>query len=393
MKEFFKKEYSMENNLNVILSEIGKEEKMEKNKLLKIAATFVLTIGLTAGFVYASTRVYERIFKEPKKYESYEEFIQDIRESQGSQEVTKEEEEKAVNSEEAMEEANKFLHKLGYENQEFVTKELKKNYIMGAELVYYFTTNTDINKGIHIGINAQNGQCVAFADEDLKYTKLEADQLSKGDAIKKANEIYSLFDLKENQYKIKKAEEVPYYFQNNEVIRYWDVMYYKVYGEALNQFERVEISFAMVDGKLKLYSAFMANEKVEYKDNPVEITKEEAEKIALEQDKKLTDNEVDWIITKQQIRQINSWIYLLEQNGGKYPEFKEEKQADGTMIQYNQYETVKNIARKVWSVNIHYKQGEPDPENEKKYNAKAIYVDVTTGEVIGGSTDVSYGDE
>ncbi len=102
-------------------------------------------------------------------------------------------------------------------------------------------------------------------------------------------------------------------------------------------------------------------------------------------------NEVDWIITKQQIRQINSWIYLLEQNGGKYPEFKEEKQADGSTVRYNEYQTVQNIARKVWSVNIHYKQGEPDSNNEKKYNSKSIFVDVTTGEVIGGA-DESYWD-
>lgn len=197
--------------------------------------------------------------------------------------------------------------------------------------------------------------------------------------------------LKENQYKIKTAEEVPYYFQNNEVVRHWHVMYYKIYGEALNQFERVEIAFAIVNGKLKVYSAFIANENVEYKDNPVQITKEEAEKIALEQDKKLTDNEVDWIITKQQIRQVNSWIYLLEKNGGKYPEFKEEEQADGSTIRYNEYQTVQNIARKVWTVNIHYKQGESDPNNEKKYNSKSIFVDVTTGEVIGGC-DESYWD-
>ena len=180
-------------------------------------------------------------------------------------------------------------------------------------------------------------------------------------------------------------------FRSNEVVKKWNVTYYKVYGEALNQFERVEISFAIVDNQLKVYSAFIANENVEYKDNPVEITKEKAEQIALEQDKKITDNEVDWIITKQQIRQINSWIYLLEKNGGKYPEFKEEKQADGSTVRYNEYQTVQNIARKVWSVNIHYKQGEPDPNNEKKYNSKSIFVDVTTGEVIGGS-DESYWD-
>ena len=373
----------------IAISNFEKEEtRMIKNRIGKMVATFMLAIGLTASVVFAGTMVYEKVFKEPKKYETYEELIQDIRESQGSQKITKEDEEKAVNMDEAVIEANKFLNKFGMNNQEFVTKELKKNYIMGAELVYYFTTDTNLNKGIHVGINAENGKCISFTNNNLAHSGFEPDKISKEEAIKKADEIYNLLDLKENEYKINEVLEPPCYFPNNEGnSAEWCVTYYKVYGEALNQFERVQVMFTVVDGELKVYSAFIANENVEYKDNPIQITKEDAEKIALEKDKKITDNEVDWIITKQQIRQINSWIYLLEQNGGKYPELKEEIQADGSKVKYHEYQIVQNVARKVWTVNIHYKQGEPDPNNEKKYNAKSIFVDVTTGEVIGGSDE------
>ncbi len=340
--------------------------------------------------VIAGTIVYQKVFKEPKKYESYEELIQDIKETQGSQEITKEDEEKVISKEEAIRQANQFLNKLGYKNQEFVTKELKKNYVLGAELVYYFTTDKNLNKGIHVGINAENGNCICFEDKTLPHSGFKPDQISKEEAIKRADEIYNLFDLKENEYKINEILEPPCYFPDNEGnSAEWIITYYKVYGDALNQFERVQVMFTVIKGKLTVYSAFIGNEKVEYIDNPVEITKEEAEKIALEQDKKITDNEVDWIITKQQIRQVNSWIYLLEKNGGKYPELKEEKQADGTIEQYPEYQTVQNIARKVWTVNIHYKQGEPDQNDEKKYHSKSIFVDVTTGEVIGGA-DESY---
>lgn len=373
----------------IAISNFEKEEtRMIKNRIGKMVATFMLAIGLTASVVFAGTMVYEKVFKEPKKYETYEELIQDIRESQGSQEMTKEDEEKAVNMDEAVIEANKFLNKLGMNNQEFVTKELKKNYIMGAELVYYFTTDTNLNKGIHVGINAENGKFISFTNNNLAHSGFEPDKISKEEAIKKADEIYNLLDLKENEYKINEVSEPPCYFPDNEGnSAEWIVTYYKVYGEALNQFERVQVMFTVVDGELKVYSAFIANENVEYKDNPIQITKEDAEKIALEKDKKITDNEVDWIITKQQIRQINSWIYLLEQNGGKYPELKEDIQVDGSKVKYHEYQTVQNVARKVWTVNIHYKQGEPDPNNEKKYNAKSIFVDVTTGEVIGGSDE------
>ncbi len=280
----------------IAISNFEKEEtRMFKNRIGKMVATFALATGLTAGVVFAGTMVYEKVFKEPKKYESYGELIQDIKESQGSQEVTKEDEKKAVNMEEAMVEANKFLNKFGIDNQEFVTKELKKNYIMGAELVYYFTTDKNLNKGIHVGINAENGKFISFTNNNLAHSGFEPDKISKEQAIKKADEIYNLLDLKEKEYKINEVSEPPCYFPNNEGnSAEWCVTYYKVYGEALNQFERVQIMFTVVNGEVKVYSAFIANENVEYKDNPVQITKEEAEKIALEKDKKITDNEVDW---------------------------------------------------------------------------------------------------
>ena len=197
----------------IAISNFEKEDtKMVKNKTGKMVATFLLTTGLTASVVFAGTMVYEKVFKEPKKYQSYEELIQEIRKSQGSQEVTKKDEEKAVN----IEEANKFLNKFGYENQEFVTKELKKNYIMGAELVYYFTTDTNLNKGIHVGINAENGKCICFENKNLAHSGFQPDQISKDEAIKRADKIYNLFDLKENEYKINEILELPCYFPDNE---------------------------------------------------------------------------------------------------------------------------------------------------------------------------------
>ena len=160
----------------IAISNFEKEDtKMVKNKTGKMVATFLLTTGLTASVVFAGTMVYEKVFKEPKKYESYEEVIQDIKE-------------------EAIVEANKFLNKLGIKEQEFATKELKKNYVMGAELVYYFTTDTNLNKGIHVGINAENGKCICFENKNLAHSGFQPDQISKDEAIKRADKIYNLFE-------------------------------------------------------------------------------------------------------------------------------------------------------------------------------------------------------
>ena len=382
--------------IKIAISQIKNEEEKAMNKKEKfvfknigIAACVLMSL---TGVVFAGSKIIETVFKEPKKYESYNELIEERKQIQGSQEITKEDETKAVDMEQAIVEANKILDKFGYEDQEFEVKELKKNYVLGADLSYCLATNKNLNKGIQVDINAENGKCVGICDNDLWNKKIISDPISKDEAIEKSEEIYKLFGLKENEYKLKQIEGGPEAKYDGENPNNWVITYAKTYDGAFNYFERVEMYFGIKDGKLLLYRVYVKNEHVEFSNNEIVLSKEEAEKIALEQDKKITDNEVDFIVTNLEIRQVNSWIWVLEQNGGKYPDFKQEKLEDGTTVTYPQYRTVENRARKVWSVNIHYKQGEPDPNNYKKYNSKSIFVDVTTGEVVGGA-DESYWEE
>lgn len=382
--------------MEIAISQIKNEEKetMDKKekfvfKNIGIAACVLMSL---TGVALASSKVIEKVFKEPKKYESYNEILEERAEIQGTQEVTQEDEIKSIDIEQAVTEANSILNKFGYGNQEFVVKELKKNYILGADLSYLFATNKNLNKGIEIDVNAKNGKCVGICDNDLWNQKIISDPISKEEAIEKSEEIYKLFGLKENEYKLKQIEGGPDAKYDGENPNTWYITYAKTYDGAFNYFERLEMYFGIKNGKLLIYSVYIANDHIEFNNNEIVISKEDAKKIALEEDKKITDNEVDFTITNLGIRQINSWIYLLKQNGGKYPDSKQEKLEDGTIVTYPQYRTVENRARKVWVVNIHYKQGEPDPNNEKKYNSKSIFVDCTTGEVVGGA-DESYWEE
>lgn len=382
--------------MEIAISQIKNEEKeaMDKKekfvfKNIGIAACVLMSL---TGVALASSKVIEKVFKEPKKYESYNEMLEECAEIQGSQEVTQEDKTKSIDIEQAVTEANSILNKFGYENQEFVVKELKKNYVLGADLSYLLATNKNLNKGIEIDVNAKNGKCVGICDNDLWNQKIISDPISKEEAIEKSEEIYKLFGLKENEYKLKQIEGGPDAKYDGENPNTWYITYAKTYDGAFNYFERLEMYFGIKNGKFLIYSVYIANDHIEFNNNEIVISKEDAKKIALEEDKKITDNEVDFTITNLGIRQVNSWIYLLEQNGGKYPDSKQEKLEDGTIVTYPQYRTVENRARKVWVVNIHYKQGEPDPNNEKKYNSKSIFVDCTTGEVVGGA-DESYWEE
>lgn len=380
--------------MEIAISQIKNEEKKAMNKKEKfvfknigIAACVLMSL---TGVALASSKVIEKVFKEPKKYESYNEILEEYAEIQGPQEVTQEDETKSIDIEQAVTEANSILNKFGYENQEFVVKELKKNYVLGADLSYLLATNKNLNKGIKIDVNAKNGKCVGICDNDLWNQKIISDPISKEEAIEKSEEIYKLFGLKENEYKLKQIEGGPDAKYDGENPNTWYITYAKTYDGAFNYFERLEMHFGIKDGKLLIYSVYVANDHIEFNNNEIVISKEDAKKIALEEDKKITDNEVDFTITNLGIRQVNSWIYLLEQNGGKYPDSKQEKLEDGTIVTYPQYRTVENRARKVWVVNIHYKQGEPDPNNEKKYNSKSIFVDCTTGEVVGGTDESNW---
>ena len=382
--------------MKIAISQIKNEEEKAMNKkekfvLKNIGIAACILMSLT-GVVFAGSKVIEKVFKEPKKYESYNELLEEYRQIQGSQEVTQEDETKAVDMEQAVAEANNVLNKFGYESQNFAVKELKKNYILGANLAYCFATNKDLNKGIQVDINAENGKCVGICDKNLWNKKIITDPISKEEAIEKSEEIYKLFGLKEDEYKLKQIEGGPEAKYDGENPNTWNITYAKTYDGAFNYFERIEMYFGIKDDKLLLYSVYVKNEHVEFNNNEIVISKEDAKKIALEEDKKITDNDVDFTIINLEIRQVNSWIYLLEQNGGKYPDFKQEKLEDGTTVTYPQYRTVENRARKVWTVNIHYKKGKPDSNNEKKYNTKSIFVDVTTGEIIGGA-DESYWEE
>ena len=79
-----------DNNLNkrilkkvetkIAISNFEKEDtNMTKSKILKMVATFVLTIGITTSLVYAGSKVYEKIFKEPEKIEN---FIEELKVSE-----------------------------------------------------------------------------------------------------------------------------------------------------------------------------------------------------------------------------------------------------------------------------------------------------------------------
>ena len=86
--------------MKIAVSKFEEEYPAPKRNLLKMVATFVLTIGMTFGLVYAGNVVYEKIWKEPEAYKI-------------SQEITEEEKAQCISETEAEEIAKAYLRKIG----------------------------------------------------------------------------------------------------------------------------------------------------------------------------------------------------------------------------------------------------------------------------------------
>ena len=349
--------------MKIAVSKFEEEEHpTPKRNLLKMVATFVLTIGMTFGLVYAGNAVYEKIWKEPEAYKI-------------SQEITEEEKAQCISETEAEEIAKAYLKKIGYTDESIGSIGLYKESLsqeniwsMGSELG---TIRIDATTGklksvsmpvregsipYNYGINREEARGVAY------------ELLEKYKPIGETGE-YELVSLKRNAEK-------------DEDAYIWYAEFYKKYGDLYNASERIRIGWIPTSNIL--YSLDI--EQNTYENNEEKISKEEAIQIAKEKDEQIeTTRETQGIKAEIRIKQMNEEVYLREKLKEDYGSImlNMEKTEDG-MYRYKEdavfYKTEERV-RKVWCVVITY-----NPEESGYLPAFTYYVDSTTGEIIGGSS-------
>ncbi len=348
--------------MKIAVSKFEEEEHtMPKRNLLKMVATFVLTIGMTFGLVYAGNVVYEKIWKEPEAYKI-------------SEEITEEEKAQCISETEAEEIAKAYLKKIGYTDESIGSIGLYKESLsqeniwsMGSELG---TIRIDANTGklksvsmpvregsipYNYGINREEARRVAY------------ELLEKYKPIGDTGE-YELVSLKRNAGK-------------DEEAYIWYVEFYKKYGDLYNASERIRIGWIPTSNILYCLDI----EQNTYENNEKKISKEEAIQIAKEKDEQIeTTREIQGITAEIRIKQMNEEVYLREKLKEEYGNImlNMEKTEDG-IYKYKEdavfYKTEGRV-RKVWCVVITYNQ-----ERSGYLPAFTYYVDSTTGEIIGGS--------
>lgn len=348
--------------MKIAVSKFEKEEhKIPKRNLLKLVATFVLTIGMTFGLVYAGNTVYEKIWKEPQAYKI-------------NQGITEEEKAQCITEKEAEEIAKAYLRKIGYTDENIEGIALDKEYfsqeniwVMASDLG---TIRIDANTGklSSVSMPVREGSApynYGISREEAR--KVAYELLEKYKPIEDTGD-YELVSLKRN------AE-----IDENAYI--WYAEFYKKYGDLYNASESIKIGWIPTSNIL--YSLDIKQNP--YENNEQKISKEKAIQIAKEKDGQIeTTRQIQEIKAEIKIKQMNEEVYLRENFKEEYENgtLNKEKVKDG-VYKYKEdaiiYKTEERV-RKVWCVVITYGIEESGYIPEYTY-----YVDSTTGEIIGGN--------
>ena len=324
--------------------------KDSKYKVLKIAATFVMVLGVTFGTIYAGKEAYQNIWQDPKKY-SYS----------VSQEVSDEEKQECISEEEANELGNKYLKQVGLEDEKILNQNLSKEFLsdknewgMSSKIA---TMTIDAKTGdlktiqvptwnykipYNYGISREEAKEVAYQ----LFDKIKEDNI-EGD--------YELVTLRRNM-------------ETDEASYIWYAEFQRKYGDLINPNESVFIGWVpTINGiyQIKIQrDKFENNEIVKTKEEAIEIAKEKDRKVAPERTIKNIDADI-------RIEKMNAEVYLRENKKEDYENGKILKE-DGV------YKTEERV-RRVWLVNIEYEK------QEDKMDSFTYFVDTTTGEIIGGA--------
>lgn len=348
--------------MKIAISNLETEElKRPKRNLSKLVATFILTIGTTAGLVYAGNAVYEKIWKEPTSY-------------QMTQGITEEEKAQCISEQEAEKIGNEYLKKVGFSDETIQNIALEKDWIE-QENNWYMNSQ----KASFV-IDGKTGSIKSVTIPTSSYTIPENYGITRQEAKKVAYELLEKYKPENSQgtYELLSLKGNG----NSEADSYiWYAEFYKKYDDLINPAEKVFIGWIPTINSL--YCLDIDN--YAYENNEQVISKEEAMEIAKNKDKEINpDGQIKTVQADTKIEQMNESVFLREKYGEEYESGKWNKEKVGENVYKIKddavfYKTEERV-RKVWRVVIEYDKSQTD--NSLRYYA--YYVDATTGEIIGG---------
>ena len=333
------------------------------SKILNLFKTIIsILIGIlaTSGIVFAGYITYETIWKKPQEIMS------------NDFEITNEDKSNVLEDIILEEKAIAELEKLGYKKITIKEHEIIKDTYY-SKLYYRMAANPQENNDeLNIMLDAKSGDFISFGI--LNKENQPTQYRSTIDDVKEtAKKLLLDLNLITNEYKITKVSG-NFMEDNTEKSSSYQVWFAKEYEGIINNYQEVCIEFIPVINKIILLN--VANE--DFNNNPIEINKNDAKKIAEDKNSILfKELAVDNIEISLGIEKMNEKIYIQENGIDEKTTFEIE---NGETIIGDKYKKDLMI-RKVYKVKFNYK------ENADKYIYTEYFVDTTTGEIIGGKIE------
>ena len=353
--------YSFTNTLkNFPLNSKESRNLIMKVNVIKKSIIIATSILLGSGVVFAATKTYDNIWKQPETYEF-------------SYELTEQEKKEAISEEEAKNKAVEYLSKIGLDKEINGLTLMKDAY--GNEAIW------DI--GFESGTMKMNskGEFESLNIPSFNYKIPYNYGITREDARKVAKELLSKYNPNNNddEYVLVSLRGN---MEEDKASYIWYATFYKKYDDLINQYERIDIGWIpTING---LYSLSFENYK--YENNEQVISKEDAIRIATEKDKKIEKrHSIASTEAEIGIDKMNTEVIYREQNIEEYEKgtinFESDKNGVYKVKDDSVFYKVDNRVRKVWEVTIYYDYIKYKENGSERF---VYYVDATTGEIIGG---------
>lgn len=345
----------------------GLNERKSHGSILKRVASFLIITFATSGIVFAAGVAYENyernIWKTPQKVTG------ENADNNDNQNMTKQ---NIMSEEDARKKGQDILEKFGYGNDKIKTIKL-----VGNPENYDLTWDIETEQNISIAFDANGEETLSITNNRKLDKDITKYRTTEKEAEKTAREMIKNLGYDTEQYNYVKVSSN---LNSDNDSYFWSVSFYKEYDEIKNPYEYIGISFIPQINEILGFN--FINKKFE--NNPIEITAESAKEIALNEEKKVSVKyKIKDIETKLRIEAMNGFAFLRTND---YDQLHKQTESNYPNDKRVFYRTESRI-RKVWLVTIVYNI--PD-RLAKDYNRNdervSYFVDVTTGEVIGGGS-------
>ena len=344
------------------------KKNVVKYSFAKMIAIVCTTILSATGIVYAGKTISEHIWHNPEKTVGFYA-------EEKYNEISKEDIEKSISKEEAIARAEEILSQFDIDNEKINSAKIESN-DQNYDLTWYIKTES----GVQIDIDANDGKdfCL-YNDNILNSDEIQKYRTTKTEAEKTARKLCSKYGFDLSKYTEVKVESN---LCDEKESYIWYVDFYKQYDGIRNPYEKISITFIPEIDKIVYFN--YRNKKLE--DSTVEVTREQAEKIAIENDKKTG--------IKYDILNIETELNIVDMNGDAYlritdyEQYRKQAYVEYPSEKYVKYRTQSHI-RKAWTVTITYEIPDEINKFSEDYHSMdeeyTYYIDSQTGEVIGGT--------